>query len=190
MRSDRLMQFDIGNMRRFKRPSIIESAVLLAVAVLLSALIFIPDSGTAKRREIERRAHDWVPGLISAPSEGDLIATGVDLSGEWTNEGPYTHTSFRFSNRRDVHYDAAISTGGCLGGCDFSRSATMYDGLIRLNSAVAEYDVRTYDTLFAIRVGENHYLLPADSVPDFERSFVSESDDWIAYVFRRADSDE
>jgi len=177
-------------MRLFNRRRIIESAVLIAVTVLLAALILIPDSGTAKRREIERRVQVWAPTPISAPTDAALNPTELDLSGEWINEGPYTYTSFRFSTRRDDHYDASISTAGCLGSCEFARSATTYDGLVRLNSAVAEYDARTYDTLFTIGVGDAHYLLPAESVAEFERDYSSGSDDWMAYVFRRSDSSE
>jgi len=166
---------------RFHRPTIVESITIVAVL----AMIVVPDSATATRRSLERRAHNWKPSLVPNLSDRSLIATDISLSGEWTTRRRLNHTAFTFSKRPDGKYDVQFSTGGCLGGCELTRIATLSDGAIILDGAVAEYVPRTYDTLYAIRIDNDEYLLPAENVPDFERDLASGTDDWKWYVHAR-----
>jgi hypothetical protein len=88
----------------------------------------------------------------------------------------------------DGDYDVSFSTGGCLGSCELPRTATIDNGLITLNAAVAEYVPNTYRSLYVIRVRGSDYLLPTTSVADFEREIAAGTDHWQRYVLRRLDS--
>jgi len=59
------------------------------------------------------------------------------------------------------------------------------DGVIVFDGAVVEYSRKTYDTLVAIRVDTDEYLLPAENVVDFERELASGTSDWKWYVHSR-----
>jgi len=170
---------------RFHRPTIVESITIVAVLAILVCLIVVPDSATATRRSLERRARNWKPSLVPNLSDRSLIATDISLSGEWATRRRLSHTAFTFAKRPDGQYGVQFSTGGCLGGCELTRIATFSDGAIMLDGAVAEYVPRTYDTIYAIRIDNDEYLLPAESVPDFERDLASGSDDWKWYVHKR-----
>lgn len=173
-------------MRRFRKPTIVEMFTLIAITGILAALLF-DDSATATRRSLERRARNWKPSMVPCLSDLSLIATDVALPGEWTTRRRLNHTAFTFAERPDGQYDVQFSTGGCLGGCELTRIAKLSDGAIMLDGAVAEYVPRTYETLYAIRIDNDEYLLPAESVSDFERELVSGSDDWKWYVHARAE---
>jgi hypothetical protein len=59
--------------------------------------------------------------------------------------------------------------------------------VVTLDRAVAEYTGYTYDTLYAIRLNAGEYLLPAASVPDFERErAAATAEHWKRYLFPRA----
>ncbi len=164
---------------------------MIAVLAILAGLIFIPDSATSTRRSLERRARNWKPSSVPTFTDPSLIATDIALSGEWTTRRRLNHTTFKFAKRADGKYDVQFSTSGCFGGCELTRIAEISDGAIMLDGAVAEYVSRTYDILYSIRVDNIEYLLPAESVPDFERDLASGSDDWKWYVHtRRAQSNE
>ncbi|HEY2414771.1 MAG TPA: hypothetical protein VGI40_21175 [Pirellulaceae bacterium] len=120
-------------------------------------------------------------------SDPTLIAADETIAGEWIQRGRLYHTSFSFAERDDGDYNLGFSTGGCLGGCKLSRTAAFKDGLVTLNTAVAEYVPNTYSTLYAIRVLGNEYLLPTTSVVDFEREIAAGTNHWQRYVLRRSD---
>lgn len=170
---------------RLRRPTIVESLTMVAVLGILTSLIFVPDSATSTRRSLERRARDWKRSSVPTVTDRSLIATDIALSGEWTTRRRLNHTAFTFVERTDGKYDVQFSTGGCLGGCKLSRVGTLSEGVLVLDRAVAEYVPRTYDTLYAIRIDDIEYLLPADSVRDFERAIASGSGDWRWYVHSR-----
>jgi len=174
-------------MRFLRKPTFAESLTLIAVIAILAAIVFVPDSATATRWRLERRARDWKPEPIPVLSDSTLIAADEVITGEWIQRGRLYHTSFSFAERGDGKYDVSFSTGGCLGGCELSRTAAVNDGLITLNSAVAEYVPNTYFSLYMIRVRGSDYLLPATSVVDFEREIAAGTDHWQRYVLRRPD---
>lgn len=170
----------------FRKPTIAESVAVIATVGILGALILIPDSATATRRSLERRAADWKRSALPTLTDASLIATDISLAGEWMRRARLNHAAFTFVERIDQRYDVRFSTGGCLGGCEFSRIATVTEGVIVLDGTVAEYVPRTYDTIYAIRVDGGEFLLPAESVPDFERERDSGSEHWKWYVLSRA----
>ena len=172
---------------RLRRPTIFESLAMVAVLGMLAALIFVPDSAASTRRSLERRARNWRPSGIPTVPDRSLIATDIALSGTWTTRRRLTYTEFTFVRRRDGRYDVQFSTGGCLGGCRLSRVGTLSEGVLVLNGAVAEYGLRTYDTLYTVRIGGVDCLLPAENVRDFERAMAAGSDDWRWYVHSRRD---
>ena len=57
--------------------------------------------------------------------------------------------------------------------------------MIRLDAAVAEYVPRTYDMLYGVRVDGNEYLLPAESLSDFERELDAGSAGWQSCLYQR-----
>ncbi len=170
---------------RLHRQTIVESLTMVAVLAILAGFIFIPDSATSTRRSLERRARNWKPSVDPIITDRSLIATDIALNGESTTRHRLNHTAFTFVKRKDGKYDVQFSTGGCLGGCELTRIAEFSHGVIILDGAVAEYVPRTYDTLYAIRIDNDEYLLPAESLPDFERDLASGSDDWKWYVHAR-----
>lgn len=173
-------------MRRFRRPTILEMCVLIAITGMLAALLS-DDSATATRRSLKRRARNWKPSHVPSLSDRSLIAADLSLSGEWTTRGRLSGSTFLFAQRPDGAYDAQFSTGGCFGGCELTRIARFSEGAIRLDGAVAEYVPRTYDALYAVRIENVEYLLPAESVPEFERDLASRSDAWQRHVYARAE---
>ena len=161
-----------------RRPTTVESLMILAVIAILAGVIFFPDSATATRRDIERRARDWKPKIAPILIDRSLIDTEIFLTGQWQTRRGLSVTEFTFEPRSDGRYDVRFRTGGCGGGCELSRTATLTDGVISLNGAVVEYSRKTYDTMYAIRVGTDEYLLPAENLVDFERELASGTSDW------------
>jgi len=159
---------------------------MVAVLAILGGHIFIPDSATSTRRSLERRAQNWKPSGVTTITDRSLLATDIALNGKWTTRRRLNHTAFTFAKLTDGKYDVQFSTGGCLGGCNLSRVGTLSDGVLVLDGAVAEYVPRTYDTLYAIRIDDADYLLPAESVRDFELAIASGSNDWRWYVHSRS----
>ena len=174
-------------MRLLRKPTIVETITFMGVAAVLAALILIPDSATSTRWELERRVRDWQQTSVPGPDDSSLIPTELDLAGEWTNEHRLTRSSFVFTKRSQQEYDALFATSGCLGGCRLPRVASVNKGAVTLNEPVAEYMPRTYNVLYAIRIGEADYLVPADGIREFERERTSGSDGWKWYVFSRRD---
>ncbi len=172
-------------MIRVRRPTIVESLTILAVIAILAGLIFIPDSATATRRDIERRARDWKPSVAPTLADRSFIHTEISVIGHWHTQRRLSHTEFTFDPRTDGRYDVRFRTGGCGGGCELSRTATLTDGVISLDGAVVEYSRKTYDTIYVIRVDTDEYLLPAENVVDFERELAAGASDWKWYVHSR-----
>ena len=170
---------------RLRRPTVVESLTMVAVLAILAGLIVFPDSATSTRRSLERRARNWNPSGVPTITDRSLIATDIALNGGWTTRRRLSHTAFTFVKRTDGKYDVRFSTGGCLGGCNLSRVGTLSDGVLVLDGAVAKYVPRTYDTMYAVRIDDADYLLPAASVRDFENAIASGSDDWRRYVHSR-----
>lgn len=174
-------------MRRFRKPTMVETITLIAITAILAAVIFIPDAAKTTRRQLERRAHDWNRTTAPVLSDNSLIAADMSLMGKWVNRHRLNFTAFTLTNRMDGRFYVSFTTGGCLGSCELSRVGTMVDGAVVLDGAVAEYVGRVYDTIYAIRVGNTEYLLPAESVPAFERERNAGSERWKRYVHSRID---
>ena len=170
---------------RVRRPTIVECITTIAVIAILAGLIFIPDSATATRRDIERRARDWKPTVAPILNDRSLIYKEMSLTGIWHTPRRLSRTEFTFDPRTDGRYDVRFRTGGCSGGCELSRTSTLVDGVILFDGAVVEYSRKTYDTMYAVRVDTNEYLLPAVNVVDFERELASGTSDWKWYVHSR-----
>lgn len=162
-----------------------DSLAIVVSLLIVAGFFYVPDFATSTRLSLEGRARDWKPSGIPAVPDSSMIATEIDLNGEWTTRRRLNHAAFAFAERTDGKYDVQFSTGGCCGGCNLSRVGTFIDGVLVLDGAVAEYLPRTYDTLYAIRIDDAEYLLPAESVPNFERAIASGSDDWKWYVHSR-----
>ncbi len=170
---------------RVRRPTIVECITTIAVVAILACLIFIPDSGTATRRDMERRARDRKLTVAPFLNDRSLIDTEISLTGQWRTTRRLSHTEFTFIPRTDGRYDVRFRAGGCGGGCELSRTATITDGVILFDGAVVEYSRKTYDTIYAVRVDADEYLLPAENVVDFERELASGTSDWKWYVHSR-----
>ena len=69
------------------------------------------------------------------------------------------------------------------------RIASVANGVISLDGAIAEYRPRTYDTLYVISVDGAEYLLPAQWIAEFEQKLRSEGDGWQWYLYRRGSFD-
>jgi hypothetical protein len=107
-----------------------------------------------------------------------LIATDINIAGDWLERGRHHSTSFSFSPLASGSFDAQFKTHGCSGGAAFSRQATWRAGTIRLDRAVADILGRTYDTLYAMRLDGTEYLLPSACVENFEQELASGNLDW------------
>ncbi len=171
-------------MKRIGRLTILEWLTILFILAVLGGL-FLPDSATTTRWNLEKRARDFASTDIARLSDESIIATDPDIAGTWTCRHRLDGSVFTFSRRDDGQFDVDFSTSGCLGGCDLRRTAKIDKGIIRLDAAVAEYRPRTYNALYVIRIAGTEYLLPAELISDFERELQSGSDDWGGYVFCR-----
>jgi len=171
-------------MRRVPGVAILEIVVCLAIAALCLSLL-LPDTGTQTRRDLERRVRDWERTPVATLAEPSLLSRDCELSGDWIDRGKYHRNAFSFRRRSDDRYSVDFTTNGCMGGIGLERVSCCDKGVITLNAPVAEYSWRTYDLLYAICVDETDYLLPAESVEDFERERAAGTDVWQRYVFRR-----
>ena len=172
-------------MIRLRRPTIVECITIIVVIAILAGLVFIPDAATATRRDMERRARDWKPIVAPNLKDGSLLDTEVSLAGQWHTPRRLSHTEFTFDLRTDGRYNVRFRAGGCGGGCELSRTATLTDGVILFDGAVVEYSRKTYNSMVAIRLDNVQYLLPAESVADFERELATGTGDWKWYVHSR-----
>jgi hypothetical protein len=172
-------------MAMLRRPTIVEALTLVGICGILVSL-FIPSTATTIRWSMERRAREWQPTVAPVLADQSLLARDVDISGAWSSPHRLKRSTLAFSARPDGRYDAQFSSSGCLGGCQLSRTAALSSGTIALDGAVVEYSSGpTYDTLYALRIDDTDYLLPAPSVADFQREFSAGSDFWQFYVFKR-----
>lgn len=168
----------------FRRFSIGQWIAGIGLSVILGGFL-VPDSATVTRRSLEERAERFVAKGVGALADKSMIATDVRLEGTWVCRSRLSGSAFVFSPRADGQFDAAFRTSGCLGGCDLGRVARLGGGVIRLDAAVAEYLPRTYDMLYVVRVDGNEYLLPAESLSDFERELDADSAGWQSCLYQR-----
>lgn len=171
-------------MKQLRRPTLFEWLTILAVTLVLGGLL-LPDSASTTHGSLEKRARDFKPTVIAKLSDESILATDANLAGTWASRRHFDRSSFTFSPRSDGQLDVDFRTSGCFGGCELARTASVDAGMIQLNAAVAEYFPKTYDRLYVIQIDGREYLLPADSVVDFERERNSGSDSWNLYVFLR-----
>ncbi len=171
-------------MKQLRQLSLIEWITLIGIAAISGALL-LPDSSLATRRQIEQRVREFDRKSAAKLTDGSIIATQADIKGTWLCRHLMNRSSFTFSQRADGKFDLEFSTSGCFGGHNLRRVASLDNGVIQLDTAVAEYLPRTYDTLYVVRIGETQYLLPAEGLIDFERELTSGSEDWQWHVFRR-----
>lgn len=162
--------------------------MISTVVVIAVGLLIVPDTATATRWRLERRAEQWQPKSFAVLADRAILSPQVDLSGTWSCRHRRDDTTFTFSPRRDGRFEVDFTTGGCLGSCRLERIATVDQGVIRLDRAVAEYLPRTYDRLYAIRLDGTDYLLPEPSVPEFERERAAGSVQWLGLVLRRVEN--
>jgi len=174
-------------MPTLRKPTTAETVTLWAILAVFAGMILIPDSATSTRWGLERRAQNWTPTIVPALADQSLLATDVELAGKWSNHHRLTRSSFAFSKTSDRGYDADFITGGCLGGCRLSRTASVQNGVVTLDRAVAEYILRTYNTLYAVRIDGQEYQVPAYGIQTFEQQLAFDSDGWKWHVFSRDD---
>lgn len=157
---------------------------ILCVAIFVGGTL-LPDSATQTRWRLERRARDFKKTITPKLHDKSIIATDAAIAGAWICRHRLDRSSFVFTGRPDGQFDADFSTSGCLGGCTLKRTARFDGGVIRLDSAVAEYVPRTYDTIYAVCIQGTEYLLPAERLSDFEQELGTGTRGWERYVFRR-----
>ena len=171
-------------MQRFRMPTLSEGIVILGIVVVLGALVS-PSSHTLTRWELERRVRDWKPAPLKMLGNAELLASDIDLSGDWNWKLAHSSAGITFAPRSGDEFEVHFWTGGCLGGCDWSRTATFAKGVITLDRAVAQNDRRAFNMLYAIRVEDTDYLLAEPDVPRFEEEFRREAGNCSWYVFKR-----
>ena len=160
-----------------------EWLTLASLTAIIVAFMVIPDSSTATRRRLERLATDWQPTSPRELADRSILAAEIDLSGEWSRGGRLAKSQLSFTARSDSSYDLQFNTGGCGGSCELARVATCSGGVITLDAAVAEYSDRVYTTLYAIRLEDREYLLPAESVLEFETRLAESDAQWQWLLF-------
>lgn len=81
-----------------------------------------------------------------------------------------------------------------MGGCAFQRSGRYRNGVLALDGPLAEYAPAAYDTLYAIRLKDEDFLLPAAYVDRFRQAVVDGKvhDELVLRnsVYRRVESAE
>lgn len=170
---------------RLRRLTLTEWITLGSIAAIFVAFVVIPDSNTATRRSLERLAAEWQPTRPTELPDHSILASEIDLSGQWARGGLLARSHLSFTARPDSSYDLQFDTGGCGGSCELARVATCLGGVVALDAAVAEYSGSVYSTLYAIRIQDREYLLPAESVLEFETKLVEGDANWQWYLFSR-----
>lgn len=167
----------------------------LTVAIICGVLaaLFSPSSSTIARRKIERRAREWRPPESDRkPPSTSLMAPDFNIAGMWAVRRHLNASSMTIVRKGPGEYSVAFSTAGCMGFCEFQRSARLQNGVITLDAAVAEYMPCAYETLYAVRANGEELLLPAAFVDEFEAEFVrrQEVDHQMMknWVFRRLEA--
>ena len=169
-----------------------EALVIVAILGLLAAL-FLPDSATRTRWEIERRAREWEPSSADQRQpDPSFMAANVSIVGEWAVCRHRNGSSMTISENSPGKFTVLFSTYGCMGRCDFQRDARFDNGILTFDRPVSEYFPVAYDTLYAVRVAGDDLLLPAAFVTKFQHGLSDDgkqiADDLIVrmYVYRRA----
>jgi len=171
-----------------------EWLVIAAVAGMLGAL-FLPDSATTARWEIERRARTWRPTSADRKQpDPSIMATDIDILGEWEVDRHRSGSSLTVTRASSPTFAVHFSTWGCVGQCEFDRTGRLRNGILKLDQPVAEYSRGAYDTLYSVRVNGEELLLPAAFVSEFQNRLAADhtnvSHDPVPSpcVFRRASS--
>jgi hypothetical protein len=172
-------------MPRFQKPTLIEGFVIVCIIVVLALLLLSPDTQSVTRRQLELRVRDWKPAPLDLLSDSELLAGDIDLSGDWSTRLAHSGSSITFERRSDEDFNVHFSTGGCQGGCEWSRTAAFVEGVITMDRAVAPYDRRAFNTLYAIRIDGTDYLLAEPDVLRFEEERRRAVGNWGWYVFKR-----
>lgn len=151
------------------------------------AMLCLPDSATRKCWELKRRALDWKKEPPTTLDDPSRLSIKESPAGTWRRRGHLNWAALEIAEPLAGRSQVESSTGGCMGTCALARTASIRDGVVTLDGAVAEYTPRTYDTLYLVSVEGWEYLLPAPCVPEFERSLDADTEDWTHHVFRRVE---
>lgn len=165
-----------------------EWLTLIAVAAILAGFVLIPDNHELTRRNLKQRASNWKPRPPIELVDPSVLSASANLEGAWICQHGLDHSRFTFTRQSDRQFAVHFSTGGCLGGCDLRRRAVFDAGVIQLDGAVAEYFPRTYATLYVIQIDGVDYLLPDESVRDFEHELAIEDGNWRFHVYCREEA--
>lgn len=161
-----------GSAPLWRRFTLVELVVvILIVAALL--LLLAPDSATVARWNIERRAREWTPSAADRRRPDPLlVAPDIDIAGEWESRRHLNGCGLSIRRTSSDEYATDFTTGGCMGGCAFQRSGRYRNGELTLDGPLAEYAPAVYDTLYAICVNGEAFLLPAAYVDRFRQAVV------------------
>ena len=170
-------------MRRFRKWIVLTGVIVIGIVVTVALLG--PDPRTAESRAFERRVREWKPASLHVLSDKTLLASDVDLSGDWGLSSVYTSAGITFVPRSGNEFDVHFSTSSCTGQCEWSRTATFVNGTITLDRAVAVYAGEAFHTLYAIRIEGGECLLADPYVPAFEEQLRRDSGNLDWCVFKR-----
>jgi hypothetical protein len=103
----------------------------------------------------------------------------------------YDYTTLSIPSVAGGAFRVAFETAGCLGHWRLRRIARFVDGVLELDRPVKEYFPLTYRTLYAVRVAEVDYLVPAAGVEQFQNGLSEDGQRVVnpiavdMYAFRR-----
>ena len=178
--------------RWFERLTLVDVLVLIATVAMLLALL-LPDSSTAARGQIEERILGWQPSdEDKTEPSSEFVFSDMDIVGNWSVRRHFNSRSLRIKKLPSGKYEVMFSTGGCLGHFETERNGEFQSGTLSLHKPVAEYMPAVYQKLYAVRVGDADYLLPAAFVSRFQAAFSSDvavvdKSKIDLWVYRRSD---
>jgi hypothetical protein len=132
----------------------------------------------------EKRLGRWKPDHENlTPILANIFRPKAEIVGDWKKDRFMGGSCLSIRKKASSAYVVDFTTFGSLDSWSLQREGTYKDGILRLTKAVAEYPGdATYDTLYAVSVGGNEYLISQASIRFLVKSYAKNRVvDWPRY---------
>jgi hypothetical protein len=117
----------------------------------------------------EAGLNHWLPDSNSThPPKREFRNFGMNVFGNWVLHGGFGRASLFIDTDSTGQFQVQFRTSGCSGGWAFRRTARYSNGVLTFDRPVQDVFGQTYYKMYAVLIGKNDYLLPANMVDQFE----------------------
>ena len=157
--------------------TLVEVIVLGAVAAVLVSLLGDP---AFKQWQLDRCARLEVKSFLASPSPSltlpsEWIRPSGDLAGRWRVRRGRSGSYLTFSQKPNDggRYQVAFQTQNCMQSWQMAATATCGDGVIELDSPLAEISAGVFQKLYCLQVGGKVALIPVEDGMQLEEIRVA-----------------